>query len=889
MEKSSLTAPWWRPLKGIDRLAIVVLTVVPLLLFGVPSLLGHPPIAADNLIQNYPLRVLVGQILRSGHLPLMNPLANSGTPLLGGMNAGAFFPTTLLFVILPGLFAWFFTIASVYICAGVGTYALARWHSFAAVPSLMAAMIFTYTGAMWGQLVHLGVVQGYALLPWLILTYLVLARQWSRESGSRRERVKLVLPATLGVAVIWALVGVSGEPRSFAEIEILTILVVPTLVLVSSSVQPTTWRQRIGFFATTGVGIGWGVVGSLSQLLPGWRFIGDSQRSAISYAFFGSGSLPPRWTLYMFMQNMVGGNGLFHQPSYFSTYNLPEVTVYATLLGFVAVTAFLLNLTRRGWVGCHREMIVYVVIGFVGLWATWGSYTKIGPLFHAIPLFGNTRLQSRNIVLVNLAMAMFAAWWFSAIREANWREAGLTPRRRWLLVWPALLSAVLTSWLLIDPNAVGQFVGVPTQHLALLHYMRPSDIAQFVVAVLTLGGVLGARRLGVRRALRVLASVLLIDIVLFIATSSTGLTSGNQPTEPSRSQAVSILGNSGRFALVDPSGASSTLFTTLGLPNTNVFTRLESIQGYGSLIDQTYSTETNTHPLYSLNPCSVVDGTVSALRLSAIVIGSSQLLATEPSSPGLVGCSAKRHQTHVDYAFGRGLQLRSISLQAPSGSLISSGDVQLRLIDLNGKTFGPWLHSSGAASITFRLPPLARLAGGYEVVMTNGGYIASANVMSTGGMQYWVTTPFAMAMASDHWRLGRTLDGASVFRVTNIHPMMWKVPGSGSGVIDQVQTSTWGDTWVSTTSTSGFALKRSVTWLPGWRATAVNAVTGQVLNLPVRRSGLIQEVSAPKGHWQIHFHYHAPYIELALASSLGGVGLMVLAFLAIIRWRPRKN
>jgi hypothetical protein len=57
-----------------------------------PALLGHPAIDGDNLIQNFPLRVLSGQQIASGHLPLFNPLANSGTPLLGGLNAGALYP-----------------------------------------------------------------------------------------------------------------------------------------------------------------------------------------------------------------------------------------------------------------------------------------------------------------------------------------------------------------------------------------------------------------------------------------------------------------------------------------------------------------------------------------------------------------------------------------------------------------------------------------------------------------------------------------------------------------------------------------------------------------------------------------------------------------------------
>ena len=53
-------------------------------------------------------------------------------------------------------------------------------------------MVYAYTGAMMGQLVHLGVIQGYALLPWALLVMLAMARaverakdvSWGRRLGS---------------------------------------------------------------------------------------------------------------------------------------------------------------------------------------------------------------------------------------------------------------------------------------------------------------------------------------------------------------------------------------------------------------------------------------------------------------------------------------------------------------------------------------------------------------------------------------------------------------------------------------------------------------------------------------------------------------------------------
>lgn len=49
-----------------DALAALFLVVVPLLGFGLPSFLGHPLLTGDNLIQNAPLRALVGAELAKG-------------------------------------------------------------------------------------------------------------------------------------------------------------------------------------------------------------------------------------------------------------------------------------------------------------------------------------------------------------------------------------------------------------------------------------------------------------------------------------------------------------------------------------------------------------------------------------------------------------------------------------------------------------------------------------------------------------------------------------------------------------------------------------------------------------------------------------------------------
>ena len=88
----------WSLVARADKWAIALFVAIPVLIGVPPALVGRPLFpgsgTADNLTQNYPLRVLAGELLRHGRLPLWDPYIWSGTPLLAGWNAGALYPGT---------------------------------------------------------------------------------------------------------------------------------------------------------------------------------------------------------------------------------------------------------------------------------------------------------------------------------------------------------------------------------------------------------------------------------------------------------------------------------------------------------------------------------------------------------------------------------------------------------------------------------------------------------------------------------------------------------------------------------------------------------------------------------------------------------------------------
>ncbi len=870
---------WWRRPRRADTTALELLIGVPLVLFVVPTLLGHPPVAWDNLLQNYPLRVLTGEILRSGHLPLLNPLADSGTPLLGGMNAGSFFPLTLLFVIPAPLAIWALTLIVVYAGASVGLFALLRGYGVTTWSAAVPALLYAVTGAMNGQMIHLGVVEGFALLPWYMLCLEVLHRRMGEEGAGLRRLV----PPVLGVAVVWALTTLSGEPRAIADMELLGLIVIVARVLVPGRAASLAARAR--WVGANAVGIVWGSLIGLAQLLPGWAVITESQRTHLSYFFFGSGSLAVRWSLLWLLPDALGGNGVLGQPRFFANYNLPEVTGYVGLAAWSALIAFCLRRRRGGWGAGDRPFGLYVAVALVGAFATWGSFTPLGRLYWWLPLYGSTRLQSRNVILVDLALLVLLGWWLD--QAAHDAPAGARSRaRRMIVALPALAAVVGLVTELVNPGALERWMGASGSAVAHAVSGRPLAIVGLVVAVALLA--LLVRRDRSARWRRALLAVIVADAGVFAVFSTTGLVSGHVPVMPSRAHAVEYLGSSGRFALVDPTGAHGDLYDRLGVPNVNVFTGLASVQGYGSLIDSLYGRVTATHPLFSLNACQLAHGTFRQLRLATVVVAADQLSTPQAgSSTRALTCVAPRSAHQIELAFGQMLPVRTIELASIASRTVSTGVVTVRLLDARGRPFGPARELVGRSAMSFDFAGVSRAAAGVEVRAPTGARVDSALVVPRGAhaTTRQLVTHFQQALSWPAWHLVRTQGTVAYFHASSVRPPVWLARAPAGSRVRSVTDTLWGETVARVDATGTLILKRSMTWIPGWRASATSSEGSRTISLHVVRSGLIQQVTLPPGSWTVRFTYSAPHLRAGLVGSALGI---VAWIGALLWWRRRR-
>jgi hypothetical protein len=646
-----------RALGGTRRRLIIVFTVIPALLFGVPAAIGVPWLVGDNLIQNYPLRLLVGTDLGHGHLPLWDPLLWSGTPLLAGFNAGAAYPTTALFAVLPSLAAWATNQVVVEVLAATGVLALLRVLDRSWLAAGLAAAAFTYGGFMATQSVHIDLVQAGAWLPW---AFVAVNRLAHRPAGRSAAPWVALLGASLGLMVL------SGAAEPIIDGGV--VLAVFTVWQIWRA-PGGRWRSVMGG-AVAGVGVGFLV--SALQTLPGAQLQARSQRAAATYQYFSSGSMNKSLTVLSLDPTLLGGAHSY-PTYYFATFNLPEVSSY---VGIMAVMALVGLLARRHWRSADaRNWRIWYLILAIGLVLTWGNFTPLGPLEFHLPLYDSQRLLSRNLLEVDLAASVLFGVWVDrmfgpaiAAARPGRADAGADvepapPPPRWRVpgprAWRSDVVLPLIPVVLVVGLQVAMLAG-GTWFPHLIHVPGPVNGGQMRSLALFLSipsalavaaGWLVVRRRALGRRLPALLTALLVaDLALFNVVIQ-GFPSPNTAVDPSNAWANGLAaalaragpggaGGEHRLAVYDPERLYPLGGNALGAPDLNVIRSLASVQGYGALAEAEYDAATATHRQGNLSVTALTNGTFDRLDLAvlaAVPESFMTLVLSPPPRPGVRG------------------------------------------------------------------------------------------------------------------------------------------------------------------------------------------------------------------------------------------------------------
>jgi len=897
-----------------DLLAIVILIALPVVIFGIPALLGHAVLPGDDLTQNLPLRVLAGRQIRGGQLPLYDPYIWGGAPLLASWNAAAAYPVTFLFAVLPGTAAWTLNMIVTWAVAGLGLFFFLRALHLGSLPSLLGAVSFAFAGAMPAQVAHLGLVAGLSWVPVQLLGVLRLAEA---RGAASRLRWTAVLAGTFGLTIL------AGEPRAIADAGVIVVIYAAWRVIsLGRRSGPAAASVAAGSVAA---GLVLGICLGAVQWLPGLAVIGTSQRGVSSVALFNSGSLPHRWLLLMLVPDLLGGSGSLGQPAFFANYNLAEVTGYVGILPLVAAAALLGRLRLRPRL---PEWAVWHLMALVGFVLALGGNTPAGSLLVHVPLFGGLRLQSRNLCVADLALAVLFAYWADQPLGGESRRFLRAPGGRRvdletvLGVLPALAMIVvvvlgltwgtgLLHWLRAGPGAA-----------VAAGPLRPWLVPYALIGAGAIAFVVFGRRLQPRLRSRWLGGFIAIDLVVFTILSVVAVLPGlggggpgpgsaahaaagrgGQAAAAPRPRPITELGYPGRFAIYDPDQIAAHELPILGAPDLNATSATPSVQGYTSLVDGFYAAATGAHQAMGegqdvLAPEAVGDGTLDQLNTSALLTPSAYLITGPGPGPGAGPSGTGRRDVAANHKatwyFATPLRVSRLEVPDSDARQDAAAGTQMGLTTAGGVT--RWFAASApsASRLAISLPhPVT----GVAVVAQAGGrasHLGPLSITDTNGNVFVANGQLQDALVPPRWGYAGRDGSFGVFvdRLARGPLSLEALPGrppSGAWV-RLAAGSAASPTAAAVFSPHGVRVIRSVTAIAGWSATW-QPQHGRPVTLAVGRAGLVQAVDVPPGRGVVTWRYQPPGFPAGFALSLAAAAFILLmsAGYAAYERRPRRT
>ncbi len=380
----------------LRRAAPAVVVALAVLAPFAPAWVGGRQILwADTFRLYAPVRHLVADALRAGHLPLWNPYSATGMPLFAEAMHGVLHPVSLLTAAVdpaghvdPLIFGYL-------VLAALGSYALARALGTSTVAAVLAGIAYALCGYVVSMSTNLVYLAGAASLPWL------LAAGRAVGTGAR---------GAAAVAVATALGALAGEFQS-----LMFGLVVALVLAAEGGGRRAVLRAAAGEIL--------GLALAAVQLVPSWIHLGRTVRSrGVFMLELREWALSP-WRLVEWIS-----------PGFFMRFDRDGDAVYGALGKFglmdfpfassVFIGAPVLLLAARGVRG--RTGRVLLACACVALWLALGHQLGAAALLSKVPLWGKFRYAEKLMGPVSLLVAVLAARGLDAVRGEG---AGRAPER----------------------------------------------------------------------------------------------------------------------------------------------------------------------------------------------------------------------------------------------------------------------------------------------------------------------------------------------------------------------------------------------------------------------------------------------------------------------------
>jgi Bacterial membrane protein YfhO len=233
----------------------------------VPGTHPHNAVASDQITEMMPWAALSWEQVRHGQLPLWNPYAGFGLPLMFGFVSASLSLPMLVSYLFPVSFVYTIEVIAKLLIGGTGVLWLCRKLGLSYLPSVMAAVTFELSGAFSGWL-GWPMTGTYAWLGWAAGAALMVVR------GPRRT----LYVAGLAVSLAFAVYG--GHPETMVVL-VLCVGVLAVAALAGLVIETGKLSSAVRPLAALGLG-GLAAIGlSAPLLLPGLQVVGRANRSSV--------------------------------------------------------------------------------------------------------------------------------------------------------------------------------------------------------------------------------------------------------------------------------------------------------------------------------------------------------------------------------------------------------------------------------------------------------------------------------------------------------------------------------------------------------------------------------------------------------------------------------
>lgn len=353
--------------------------------------------------------------LKEGQIALWNPYLSLGGTHAGDPAALAWYlPALALFLILPSAVAFNYTVLFHYWLAAVGMYLLARAWRKTRAASVLAGLIYAFSGFAIAHLQHLNILIGLAWLP--IIFYCV-------EGFFQTRRARFIALGCFALA--FQILGGHAQIVLYGALALGAYIIV-MLVRIGRA-GDRKWLTQATVSCTLMVVGAFGLAAIF--LVPFLELLGFTPRAGgVSYDFATTFSLEPLRLIAFVYPYFFGGNpGTVEH----GAGSLIEMSSYVGLLTLALVPlAFLRPIGRAA---IDWRVIFLGVLAVATLLLALGRYTPLYAMAFQLPLLKSVRAPARFLVLDMFSVALLAGFGLDALREAR-------AKRRLLDVLTGLLT-----------------------------------------------------------------------------------------------------------------------------------------------------------------------------------------------------------------------------------------------------------------------------------------------------------------------------------------------------------------------------------------------------------------------------------------------------------------